>query len=102
MNCPGFSYWPGGPGPSQFHLSAPFLPPWLPGGPLRLLRKAACSSFSWSLGPFDISLDPSPPRLENLLGTESDWSKECAQDAHGQAGLDSLKPLHHDLPCGTG
>lgn len=61
---------------------------------------------SCSLGPFDISLDPSLPSpsslRQNLLGTESNWSKERSQDAHGQAGLDSLKPLHHDLPCRTG
>lgn len=41
---------------------------------------------------------PGSSPLENLLGAESDGAKERTQDAHGQAGLDSLKPLHHDLP----
>lgn len=31
------------------------------------------------------------------LSTETDWSKECTQDAHGEASLHSLKPFHHDL-----
>lgn len=100
MNYPGFIHGPGDPTPGQFPLSTPFFPPRPPGGPPGPLREAASSSISWSPGPSELSPDPRP--LENLLGTESDWSKQCTQDAHGQAGLDSLKPFHHDLPWGQG
>lgn len=98
MKHPGFIHCPGDTAPGQFHPSAPLFLPWLSGEPLGLLRKAACLSHFLEPGSSEPSLNPLP--LENLLGTEPDWSKESTQDAHGQVGLDSLKPLHSDLPWG--
>lgn len=77
--------------------SAPAFPSWLPE------IHWGCSERLWAL-PISWSPEPSPDpsALENLLGAELDWSEECTQDAHGQAGLDSLKPFHHDLSWQAG
>lgn len=74
--------------PRQFHLSTRFFPPWPP----PWAAQEGCMLFHF--------LEPWP--LENLLDTESDWPEERTQDAHGQAGLDSFKPFHDDLPWGAG
>lgn len=62
-----------------------------------------CSERLWALPiSWSPALSPNLSALENLLGAELDRSEECTQDAHGQAGLDSLKPFHHDLPWQAG
>lgn len=61
MTCSGFTCCPGDPAPGRFHLSIPFFPPWLPGGPSRLLRKVACSPFPGAL-LLKALPDPSPFR----------------------------------------
>ena len=77
--------------------SAPALPSWLPEIHWGCSERLWALPISWSPAP-----SPDPSALENLLGAESDRSKECTQDTHGQAGLDSLKPFHHDLPWQAG